>query len=83
MLVTLFLMLLTVLYLKRMEQGTWVAQSFMHPTLDSDSGLDVTVPEIEPHIQLHNNSTEAAWDSLPPYLSVPPLFKFSLPLSNE
>ena len=41
-------------------RGTYVAQSVKHPTLDFDSGHDLMVREIEPHMGLHADSTEPA-----------------------
>ena len=50
---------------------------------DFSSGHDLTVPEFEPRIGLWADSTEPAWDSLSPSLSLsaPPLLalSFSLP----
>ena len=48
-------------------------------TLDFVSGHDLTVPETEPHIRLHADSTEPTWDSLslPLSLSTPPPSPFS------
>ena len=34
------------------------------PTLDFGSGHDLKVFEFEPHIQLHTDSVEPAWDPL-------------------
>ena len=49
-----------------------MAQSVKHPTLDFSSGHDLTVPEFEPHVGLHADSAEPAWDSLSPSRSTPP-----------
>ena len=62
--------------------GAWVAQSVKHPTLDLSSGHDLTVCEFEPHIRLHADSVEPAWDSLSPSLSAPPPLALSLSLSK-
>ena len=51
--------------------GTWVAQSFKHPTLDFSSGHDFEVHDIEPSVGLLTYSTEPAWDSLSLPLSLP------------
>ena len=59
-------------------RGAWVAQSIKRPTLDFSSGHDLTIRELEPHIQLCADSTEPAWDSL---LSAPPLLALCLSLS--
>ena len=45
-------------------RGTWVAQSVKHRTLDLDSGHDLTVCELEPHIGFCAGSTKTTWDSL-------------------
>ena len=42
-----------------------------HPTLDFDSGHDLTVRGIEPHIGLWADSVEPAWDYLSPSVSLP------------
>lgn len=64
--------------IKRMR-GTWVAQLVKHQTLDFSSGHDLMVCEIEPHIELCNDSTEPAWDSL----SLPISLSISLSLSQN
>ena len=46
-------------------------------TLDFNSGHDLTVLGLEPHVGLHAVDTEPAWDSLSPSLSVP------APLKNK
>ena len=51
-----------------------MAQSVERPTLDFASGPDLMVHGIEPHIRHCTDSTEPAWDSLSPLLSVPPPF---------
>ena len=63
--------------------GTWVTQLVKHPTLDFDSGHDLTVREMEFHVRLCADSPEPAWDSLSLFLSAPPLLVclFSLFLS--
>ena len=48
--------------------GRLVAQSVKPPILGFSSGHDLTVRESEPHIGLHSDSTEPAWDSLSPSL---------------
>ena len=59
--------------------SSWASQSVEHLTLGFDSGRDLMVPEIEPHVGLHADSVEPAWDSLFLSLSVPPLLSlFSL-----
>ena len=52
-------------------RGTRVAQSVKHPTLDLSSAHDLMVRESEPRVGLCANSTESAWDSLTPSLSLP------------
>ena len=42
------------------------------PTLDFDSGHDLTVREFETGVRLCADSMEPAWDSLAPSLSAPP-----------
>ena len=69
-------------HLQNYWRGTWVAQSVKHPTLDFDSGHDPTVGEFEPHIRLHADSMEPAWDPLsPPSLCLCPADALSLSLS--
>ena len=41
-------------------RGTWVAQLVKCLTLDIDSGHDLTVREIEPHVGLRSGRTEPA-----------------------
>ena len=41
-----------------------MAHLVKHPTLDFDSGHDLTPREIDPHVGLHADSVESAWDSL-------------------
>ena len=53
--------------------GAWVAQSVEPLTLDLSSGHDLTVCGIKPCVRLCTDSTEPAWDSLPPSLSALPL----------
>ena len=57
-------------------QGAWVAQSVKHLTLDFSSGHNLTVPGIEPGVELHADSAEPAWYSLS-------LSSLSLPLPNS
>ena len=52
------------------QRGAWVAQSVKHLTLDFSSGQDLVVHETEPHVGLCAISTEPAWDSLSPSLSL-------------
>ena len=49
-----------------------MAQSVEPPTLDFLSGHDLSVREFQPHIGLHADSAEPAWDSLSPSLSAFP-----------
>ena len=56
----------------------WVAQSVKHLTLDFSSGHDLMVYEFEPHVGLHFESVEPAWNSLSPSLSASPLLSLSL-----
>ena len=49
---------------KSFQGGAWVAQSVKHPTLDFDSGHDLTVREFKLHVRLHTDGAEPAWDSL-------------------
>ena len=58
---------------KLIIMGTWVAQSVKRATLGFGSGRDLMAHEFEPHIGLHADSMEPAWDSLSPSLSDPPL----------
>ena len=48
-----------------------MAQSVKHLTLGFSSGHDLTVREFKPHIRLHSDSMEPAWDSLSLPLSLP------------
>ena len=56
---------------KSHQWGIWVARSVKNPTLDFSSDHDLTVHEIEPHVGLHVDRTERAWDSLSSTLSDP------------
>ena len=51
--------------------GSWVVQLVKRLALDFDSGHDLIVHEIEPHIGVCAHSTEPAWDSLSLCLSLP------------
>ena len=51
---------------QKASRGAWVAHSVKHPTLDFDSGHDLTVREIEPGIRLLVDNAEPAWNSLSP-----------------
>ena len=55
-----------------LDRGTRVAQLGKHPTLDFGTGHGLTTCETEPHIGLHAESTECAWDSRSASLSAPP-----------
>ena len=55
-----------------------MAQSVKHPTPGFGSGHDLPVHEIEPHLGLHADSAEPAWDSLYLLLSAPPPHSLSL-----
>ena len=60
--------------------GGWVgAQSVKHLTLDFVSGHDLKVCEFEPHLRLHADSMEPAYDSLS--LSISLLLSLPLPCS--
>ena len=60
-----------------------MAQLVKRPTLGFCSGHDLTVCEFEPHVGLHTDCMEPAWDSLPPSLSAPPLLAHSLSHSQN
>ena len=62
--------------------AAWVAQSVKRSTLGFGSGHDLTVHGFDPHIKLCTDGTEPACDSLSPSLCAPPLFAFSLCLSQ-
>ena len=62
--------------------GAWVAQTDKHPTLDFNSGHDLTVHEFKPGVRFCADSTESAWDSVSLPLSSPPLLTFSFSLSR-
>ena len=66
----------------RKKEGTWVAQSVEHLTLDFGSGHDLTVGGIEHCNRLCANSAQPAWDSLSLPLSAPPLLALSLKIST-
>ena len=50
-----------------------MARSVEHPIVDADSGHDLRVLGVKPHVGLCADSLEPAWDSLSPSLSAPPL----------
>ena len=58
-----------------------MAQSVKRPTLDFCSGHDLAVRGFKPHIRLHADSAEPAWDFLSSSLSTPPLFAHTRVLS--
>ena len=62
-------------------QGTWMAQSVEHPTLDFGSGHGLMVCEFEPHVGLCADSGEPAWDSLSAPLLLVRTHSLSLSLS--
>ena len=45
-------------------RGTWAAQSVKHSTLHFGSGRELMVCEFGPHIRIHADSAEPAWDPL-------------------
>ena len=47
---------------------------------DFSSGHDITVRGFEPHVRLHPDSGEPAWNSFSPSLSAPPLLALLLSL---
>ena len=53
-------------------RDAWVAQSVKRPALDFSSGHDLTVRGFESHVGLCPGSTEPAWDSVSPSLSLCP-----------
>ena len=59
-------------------RGPWVAQLVKHPILDFDSGHNLMVHEIDPHVGLCADSVESAWDSLPLPLSLSALLLLTL-----
>ena len=63
--------------------GTWVAHLAKCPTHDFNSGHDLMVRGIKPHIGLCADSSEPAWDSLSPSLSLPHVHSLSLSLSQN
>ena len=56
-----------------------MAQSVEHLSPDLGSGHDLMFCGIEPHVGIHADSTEPAWDSLSPSFSALPSLH-SLPL---
>ena len=61
-----------------LPRGAWVAQLVMRLTLGFSLGHDLTVHKFKPHIGLHADSAEPAWDSLSPSSSAPPPLALSL-----
>ena len=57
-----------------------MSQQVKQLTLDFSSGHDLMVREFEPHIGLHTDSAEPAWDSLS--LSASPVLSVSLQISK-
>ena len=57
----------------------WVDLSVEYPTLSFDSGHYLMVHEFKPHVGLHTDSAEPAWDILS--LSLSPSLPLSLSLS--
>ena len=55
----------------KMPWGTWVAQSVKHLPINFSSGHDRTVRGIGPLVGFFADSTEPAWDSPSPCLSLP------------
>ena len=64
-----------------LHRGSWGARLVKHLTLDFGSGHDLTVCEMELHIELCTDSTEPAWDSLSLSLCPSPARSLSLSLS--
>ena len=54
-----------------------MAQSVECPYLDFGSGRDLMLREFELCVRFYTDSGEAAWDSLSPSLSAPPLVSLS------
>ena len=52
------------------QGGAWVAHLVERPPLDFGAGRDFTVCDFESRIGLCADSTEPAWDSLSPSLSL-------------
>ena len=59
-----------------------MAQLVERLALHFGSGRDLMVHGIEPRVELCTHSTEPAWDSLSPSLSVPPLMALSLKINK-
>ena len=57
-----------------------MAQLIKNPTLDFNSGHDLTVNKFQPHIDLCADSTKPAWDSVSLSLSALPLLTLYLSL---
>ena len=68
--------------LKKQVGGAWVAQSVKQPTLDFDSGHDLTGCEFEPTSGSRADSTACLGVSLSRSLSVPFCFSRSLKINN-
>ena len=72
--------------IKLSKQGwDWMAQSVERPPLDFSSGDDLTVRAFKPHIGLHADSVEPAWDSASLSLSLfpsPLVLAFSLEINK-
>ena len=67
------------MYKTYLYRGTCVAQSVKHLTLDFESGHDLVVREVEPHVGPCADCGELAWDF--PCLCASPLLLLSLSLS--
>ena len=63
--------------------GNWVALCWLSVQLLISLRSWSQGCEIEPHVRLHADSAEPAWDSLSPSLSAPPLLTFSLSVSQN
>ena len=59
-----------------------MAQLMKRLTLDFSSGHDIMVHEFEPHVRLHADAMEPAWDSLSPYPLLCPSAAHSLSQNN-
>ena len=70
--------------MKKLKQKVHLggSQPVNHSTLDFDSGHDLMVCGFKPHVGLHADGAEPAWDSLPLPLSAHPLLTLSLSLSK-
>ena len=67
----------------KIKRGAWVAQSIERPTLCFSSGHDLMVCGFKPHVRLHADRAEPAWDSLSLSLCPFPAHALSLKINKN